>query len=164
MALSERQQSFLTVFAKTGNTMLACKDSGCKRGTVWLWKKNEPEFAEALKEAYEDYKSLLEALALAKAKTSVTMLMFLMKAHMPALYGDKATLTHEVGNTFVDFVNRTVQLARQRRSVELPPTEPQPLLPGSPGNEPVGEAGGNPGEPPRPPTDGGSQLHDSRKE
>src|SRR5207245_7011236 len=84
---------WLEVFRDTGNVRLACHAVGINRTTAYHRRESNPRFADAWKQAEEDACDVLEATARKRAQeSSDVLLIFLLKAHRPDLYGEKLTI------------------------------------------------------------------------
>jgi hypothetical protein len=81
---------FLEVFAATGNVRLATGAAGVTRDAPYKRARRSPRFADRWDRAREDAIDGLEAEARRRALSSSDgLLMFLLKAHRPALYRDR---------------------------------------------------------------------------
>ena len=160
MALKEEQLAFLRAYAKTLNILLSCQKSGVGRTTVWEWRKENPEFLEAFKEAEDDFRDYVDATVQARVPKSDLILIFWAKANAPNKYGDKATVKHELGNTFSDFIRGTVQLARQAGGNEVLPTQSSEVLSVGLGDRTLEQANPDSQFSQGQSQDGGPQLHD----
>lgn len=84
------QPKFLEIFGNTMNISLSADGAGIDRRTVYRARQNDPEFAAAMDDAKEEAIERLEADAYERAKKmSDTLLIFLLKAHKPALYRER---------------------------------------------------------------------------
>lgn len=80
-------QTFLDLFAQTGNAMLSARGSGVDRSTPYDLKQRDERFAVAWAEADEASIQVLESEARRRAMaTSDRLLEFLLKARRPATY------------------------------------------------------------------------------
>lgn len=105
-------EKFLTALAECGNVSRACKKAGIARQTAYRTRKEEPEFAALWDEAISVAVGLLEDEAWRRAREGVlepefykgekvgtvrkfsdTLLIFLLKAHRPALYRENIDVT-----------------------------------------------------------------------
>ena len=104
---------FIEAFRKAGTIWGAARAVGISRGSVYDWKENDPEFAQAFQEADEEITELLETTAIQRAVEGVSqpvvykgrvvrdkdgqpvearrehsdaLLMFLLKARRPEKY------------------------------------------------------------------------------
>lgn len=72
------------------------KRIGITKGTLYVWKKKYPEFAEALREGKEDVDFRVENALFDKAIAGdTTAMIFWLKNRQPTKYRDK----HEIENT-----------------------------------------------------------------
>lgn len=100
LARAAQQATFLGMLRQRGNVREACEAAGCGRSTAYEWKDTDPAFAAAWVTAIEDAIDGLETAAWARArKQSDTLLIFLLKAHRPALY--RETTRHELSGAVV---------------------------------------------------------------
>ncbi len=82
---------FLAALADSGNVRYACEEAGVARQVVYRAKHEDQAFAEQWRLAIEDACDLLEAVARDRAiRTSDRLLMFLLAAHRPDVYGKAA--------------------------------------------------------------------------
>lgn len=83
---------FIRALCRTGVVSYACKRAKVSRSRAYEARNKDPDFAEAWDEAEVIAKENLEAEAHRRALSySDTLLIFLLKAHDRAKYGDKAT-------------------------------------------------------------------------
>jgi hypothetical protein len=106
----ERVGKFLSLVRQGGSITSAAVQSGIARRTVYEWKANDSEFADALEDAYQQGIAVLEEEAVRRAyhgndrpvfqkgiqvgtvkEFSDSLLMFLLKARDPR-FRDKATV------------------------------------------------------------------------
>lgn len=81
---------FLKTLEITGNVSEATKAAKITRHIAYDHRDRDPVFAEQWKEAHESAIDALEVAARARAMgTSDTLLIFLLKAHRPAMYREK---------------------------------------------------------------------------
>lgn len=95
---------FIESFRASGIVRLAALSAGIDRDTVYKRRAREPRFAADWAQAREDAIDGLEAEARRRAlSTSDSLLMFLLRAHRPAVYRDNARLelTGAVGGPIV---------------------------------------------------------------
>ena len=87
--VSTQRARFLEAIA-AGNTVCdAVKAAGVSRATVYRWKDEDRDFATAWFDAWEDYVDSLEAMARKRAlNPGNTMLLRLLAAYRPAMFGD----------------------------------------------------------------------------
>ena len=87
---------FLQVLGTTCNVTIAANAAGVDRKTVYRHYREQPDFAEAWDDAKASAIEILEAEAWSRArKTSDTLIIFLLKAHKPAMYRER----YEVAQT-----------------------------------------------------------------
>jgi hypothetical protein len=78
---------FLRKLSQSPNVAAACRTARIDRSTAYLERGNSPEFAAAWDEAREMGLDSLEDKAIQRAeKVSDTLMIFLLKAHRPAVY------------------------------------------------------------------------------
>lgn len=78
---------FIEMLRNSGNVRASCKQAGIDRKTAYKAREASEEFRLAWDEALEDAIDALEAYARDRAKkNSDTLLIFLLKAHRPAVY------------------------------------------------------------------------------
>lgn len=81
---------FLKTLEVTGNISEACKAAKVMRQIAYDHRDRDPEFAAQWKEAHEAAIDALELTARARAMgVSDTLLIFLLKAHRPAMYRER---------------------------------------------------------------------------
>lgn len=104
---------FLETLRNTGNVRLSCTAAGIDRTTAYKAREKSPEFAAGWADALEDGVDVLEATARKRAMAGSDMLLLaLLKAHRPHVYGDRVQQ---------DIHLRTeVDPERQRRMVDDP--------------------------------------------
>lgn len=84
-------QTFLDLFATSGNVMLSARGAGVNRTTPYLLRKNNEAFAAAWEEADEAATQTLEAEAWKRARGgSDRLLLFLLQARRPQTYRTNA--------------------------------------------------------------------------
>lgn len=84
---------FLDALRSTCNVRLSASSAGIDRDTAYKRRRRDPSFAAAWDAAEQDAIDVLEAEARRRAlSVSDTLLMFLLRAHRPALYRDNARL------------------------------------------------------------------------
>lgn len=84
-------QTFLDLFATSGNVMLSARGAGVNRTTPYLLRKNNEAFAAAWEEADEAATQTLEAEAWKRARGgSDRLLLFLLQARRPQVYRTNA--------------------------------------------------------------------------
>jgi len=106
-----RKALFLRAFRESGVVRTACEAAGAQRSTIHRWRQDDPAFARAFDEGYDDAIDQLEREAIRRAfegwdepvyqggnmvgtirKFSDTLLIFLMKGARPTKYRDNARL------------------------------------------------------------------------
>jgi hypothetical protein len=118
------QPKFLECLAAGMSVSQAVKTAGVNRKNLNLARKADSEFAEAWDAAIESGTDALEAVAIERAKSySDQLLMFMLKARRPDVYGDKQKLEISRG---VDFKEARDELERMAR--KLLEEEETPLL------------------------------------
>lgn len=109
---STRRAAFLAALAETGNVSRAARAAKASRSRAYQLKADDPQFAEEWADALEIATDALDAEARRRAidgvetprfhqgrvagtvrKYSDSLLMFLLRAHRPALYRERAGLT-----------------------------------------------------------------------
>lgn len=104
----ENRDDFLKTLAATGNVSLAAEAAGMSRQALYRLRRNDAAFAEAWAEALEEAVDALDAEARRRAVQgtcrpvfyrgqvvgevrhySDAMLMFLLRAHRPEVYGSR---------------------------------------------------------------------------
>ena len=88
-------KAFLSALATTGVVLRACEAVGVERTTVWRRRKDDPDFAQAYKEAQHTGALLLEAEAIRRARDGLVRKQF-TKAGVPII--DPAT-----GEQYVEY-------------------------------------------------------------
>jgi len=85
-----RRKAFIAALRNSGNVRAACNTSGISRRTAYNWKARWATFAAEWAEALEDSCDVLEAEARRRGMSvSDRLLMFLLRAHRPEVFGDK---------------------------------------------------------------------------
>ena len=88
---------FIESFRATGNVRLSAGSAGIERDTAYKRKGRDPLFAAAWVQAEQDAIDVLEAEARRRAlSVSDTLLMFLLRAHRPALYRERVELRLDI--------------------------------------------------------------------
>ena len=87
---------FLDRLRNCGNVRLSCKAAGVPRRTAYNWRTKWTTFKTEWDEALEDACDMLEAEAWRRATDgqSDRLLMFLLKAHRPDKFKERAALEH----------------------------------------------------------------------
>lgn len=84
---------FFRAFADTGIVASACKAAKIERCTVYLYRRENPEFARRWEQSEKDALTVLEDVATGRAlKQSDSVLIFLLKTRGREKYGDKPEL------------------------------------------------------------------------
>ena len=91
MQTDTQRANFLEAIAQGNTVCEAVKTAGLSRATVYRWKDEEPDFAQAWYDAREDYIDSLETMAKKRAAVSTAMLIFLLKSYRPQVFGDGKT-------------------------------------------------------------------------
>jgi len=95
---AKRKKMFLEKLRKFETVTHAAEAAGVRRKTVYEWRKNDPEFARAIDEVFEDVTDELEKEAHRRAKDgSDTLLIFLLKARRPAMYRENTLKLEHTG-------------------------------------------------------------------
>jgi len=90
---------FLASLSETANIKRACERAGVGRMTVYDRRNNDPKFAAAMSGAIEEAVDLLEEEARRRAlEDSDVLLIFLLKAHRPAVYRENVKIEHSGPN------------------------------------------------------------------
>lgn len=92
----KKRQLFLEALRNSANVRIACLRSSISRRAAYEWRRDDQEFAREWNDVIEDAVDLLEAEAWQRARggTSDTLLIFLLKAHRPAVY--RETFNHQI--------------------------------------------------------------------
>jgi transposase-like protein len=86
----EKRAKILADLTEGASISRAAQAAGVPRSTLYLWRRTDKVFAEAMAEALETGTDLLEDEALRRAKEySDALLIFLLKARRPYKYVDK---------------------------------------------------------------------------
>lgn len=86
--------AFLAHLRHTANVRASCAAAGVTSWAAYERKGTDEAFAARWTEAVDDAIDALEAVAFERAKaTSNALLIFLLKSHRPAVYGDKVEVT-----------------------------------------------------------------------
>jgi hypothetical protein len=84
---------FLATLRNSANVRAACLAAGITRKAAYLSRDASAEFRRQWDEAIEEATDILEAAARKRAvESSDTLLIFLLKAHRPDKYGEKAKI------------------------------------------------------------------------
>jgi hypothetical protein len=77
----------------------AAKSANAGRRTVYRWRENDEKFAKAWDRALDRGTSVLEDIALERAKEkSDTLLIFLLKSRRPDVYAERKVIAGEVNH------------------------------------------------------------------
>jgi len=97
---------FLDRLRNSGNVRASCKAAGVPRRTIYNWRSKWVTFADEWDDALDDACDILEAEAWKRAVDgqSDRLLMFLLKAHRRAVYGD-VIQQEQSGEVTVRFVS-----------------------------------------------------------
>lgn len=91
---TEKQRArFIAYLRDTANVRASCAKAGLNRSTIYRWRKRWATFRREWDDALEDACDILEGAARDLALNgNAQLLQFLLKAHRPAVYGDRARL------------------------------------------------------------------------
>ena len=91
----ENREKFLAALRDGFSVANAANATGSGRGAMYIWRKEDPLFAQDWDEALEEGTDKLEDEARRRAMAgSDAVLMFLLKARRPAQYKDRAVHEH----------------------------------------------------------------------
>lgn len=91
------KEAFLSALSKMANVSLACEESGISRQTAYRWKIEDEEFDKHWSQALADGIDMLDGIALKRARqSSDTLMIFLLKAHLPQKYRER--FEHDLKN------------------------------------------------------------------
>jgi hypothetical protein len=94
MRARDWQPNFFEALRVSGNVRAACRAAGIGRTIVYRYRERNLAFARRWEEALEEATDVLDAVARQRAVAgSDALLMFLLKAHRPEVYGDRMRLT-----------------------------------------------------------------------
>jgi len=86
-----KRAAFIAALRNSGNVRASCNKAKISRRTAYNWRNRWAAFAAEWAEALEDSCDVLEAEARRRGMAvSDRLLMFLLKAHRPEVFGDKA--------------------------------------------------------------------------
>ena len=86
-----KRAAFIAALRNSGNIRASCNKAKISRRTAYNWRNRWATFAAEWAEALEDSCDVLEAEARRRGMSvSDRLLMFLLKAHRPEVFGDKA--------------------------------------------------------------------------
>ncbi len=91
MQTDTQRAKFLESISQGNTVCEAVKAADLSRATVYRWKEEDPDFAQAWYDAREDYVDSLETMAKKRAGVSTAMLIFLLKSYRPQVFGDGKT-------------------------------------------------------------------------
>jgi len=95
-----KRAAFIAALRNSGNVRASCLAAGIARKTAYVWKDRWATFAAEWAEALEDSCDVLEAEARRRGMSiSDRLLMFLLKAHRPEVFGDKQEVKISGGTT-----------------------------------------------------------------
>lgn len=82
---------FIEALRNSGNVRAACQAAGIARANAYKARSNDTKFCAEWDEAIADAVDTLEAVAWQRARTGLSdqVLMMLLKAHRPELYGTR---------------------------------------------------------------------------
>ena len=107
------QRKFLTARQSGASTRQAAQIAGLCRGTLYRWRDEDPEFAQAWRESRDNTMEDLEVQAYKRAiEGNDRLLMFLLKSHMPLTYNKRqqpVTPDKSQGFSFADIAERLRQ-------------------------------------------------------
>jgi hypothetical protein len=113
--MSDWKPKFLEALAAGMSVSQAAKTAGVNRKNLNLARKADKAFSEEWGAALESGTDALEAVAVERAKSySDQLLMFMLKARRPDVYGDKQKLEISRG---VDFKEARDELERMARKL-----------------------------------------------
>ena len=91
-----KRAAFITALRNSGNVHASCRAAGIARKTAYNWRNKWASFAADWDEALEDACDILEAEARRRGMSiSDRLLMFLLEAHRPGVFGSKVAIKHE---------------------------------------------------------------------
>ena len=86
-----KRAAFIAALRNSGNVRASCNKAKISRRTAYNWRNRWATFAAEWAEALEDSCDVLEAEARRRGMSvSDRLLMFLLRAHRPEVFGDKA--------------------------------------------------------------------------
>ena len=99
IATYDRQTRFLSNFARLGTTLKAAEATGIDRGTVYDWVNGDSYgFRERMANSHADFAEAVEDVVFHDVfgpKPHPILLMFTMKAHNRAKYGDQVVVVND---------------------------------------------------------------------
>ena len=121
-AMLERQEHFLTAYAKHGTVARSCKEAGVHRSMPSDWVKDERYgFAKRWEEAKEEFREELESIMFkrfADPKCNPLLHIFVMKAHWPQKYAEAATETDDTAKEVATLLKEAARRKKQRKEQE----------------------------------------------
>jgi len=103
---------FIQALRNSGNIRASCLAAQISRTTAYRWKDRWATFADDWAEALEDSCDVLEAEARRRGMSvSDRLLMFLLKAHRPEVFGDKAKVDITSGGESIRIMVGGIDLA-----------------------------------------------------
>ena len=93
-----KRVAFIAALRNSGNVRASCWQASISHKTAYRWRDTWATFADDWAEALEDACDVLEAEARRRAMSvSDGLLMFLLKAHRPEVFGDKSEIDIKSG-------------------------------------------------------------------
>lgn len=119
--MDAKRKIFLQHYREQGTRLTACRLSGLSRSLVWMWERQIPSFAAAMREAEQEVTEKLEDSAIQRATSgqSDQLLMFLLKARDRSKYGER--IRHDFAIKTLDAVVEEVLKAIQANVPEFCP-------------------------------------------
>jgi len=106
-----RQRKALAALSSGLSVTAAAEASAINRWTIYRWRKESEEFAEAMSRAQEEGVDRLEDHARQRAmdldRPSDALTMFLLKAHRPVKFRERVDLSHSGG---IENVKRVIMV------------------------------------------------------
>jgi hypothetical protein len=100
----QTRKKFLALLGEIGNVTYAAAGCGIARSSFYLWRDEDPSFAHDWDRAVQMGIDALEDIARQRASASSDLLLiFLLKAHRPERYRDRASLEISQNLTVQDF-------------------------------------------------------------
>ena len=114
---SLRQRKALAAMASGQSVTAAADTAAINRWTIYRWRKEDEDFAEAMARAQEEGIDRLEDHARQRAmdaeRPSDALTMFLLKAHRPVKYRERVDLAHSGG---IEQVKRVIMASPEEVS------------------------------------------------
>lgn len=108
---SLRQRKALAAMSSGQSVTAAADTAAINRWTIYRWRKEDEDFAEAMARAQEEGIDRLEDHARQRAmdaeRPSDALTMFLLKAHRPVKYRERVDLSHSGG---IEQVKRVIMV------------------------------------------------------